>query len=245
MEEENGAEEQNAPQDEGEPGAPSESAYPPRTWRTCCLAPLIAISAILLLTIGAGLFSPQARRPRSPQGAETRDRDKEARQRREAFVRFCRTYFTIAARADRYNEAGFRELEKMAKGNGSLGDIHLAFARAGEANAKAAEEFKSAEIPSNLRSKSKLRQSLDTMSNAYDARRRACKTIAAWNGDVNDRATGQIYRSQAEEVNRLTLEGLRHLGAAADDNGLTKEDVEKFLPAARAKTFGADAIRLR
>ena len=245
MEEENKPAERNAPQDEGEPEAPTESTYPPRTWRTCCLAPLIAVSAILLLTIAAGLFSPQPRRPGFIRNPQMQARDKEARQRREVFVQFGRTYFAIAARADKYNEAGFKALEKMARGNGSLSDVHSTFTRAGQANARAAEEFRSAKIPSNLRSRQKLRQSLDTMSRAYDARRHACETIAAWNGDTNDRATAQIYRSQAEEINRLTLEGLRYLGGAADDNGLTREDVDKFLPAARAKAFGADAIGMR
>ena len=248
MEEESRPEEQNAPQDEGEPEAPDESAYPPRTWRTCCLAPLIAVSAILLLTVAASLFSPQPRRPSFTQNQQTQAQDKEAGRRREAFVQFGKVYFAIAAGADKYNEAGFRELDKMARGSASLNNVHSTFAKAGEANAKAAEEFKAVSIPANLRSRSRLRQSLDTMSNAYGTRRRACETIAGWNGDVNDQATAQIYRSHADEINRLTLEGLRYLGEAADNNGLTREDVEKFLPAAgstKAVTFGADAIAPR
>jgi hypothetical protein len=206
------------------------SRYSRKTWLACCLAPLLAISAVLILTIAAGLFSPKPQtdfptRSKTPESIEDQ-------KRREAFVNFGKEYFAIAARADKHNEAGFKELEKLSQGHGSIKDVHNAFAIAAKANAKAAKEFRSLKIPPNLRSKDKLRQSLDTMAKAYEARMQACQIITKWNGNVNDRVTAKKYQAKATEINNLTFESLRLLGIAANDNGLTQDDVEKFLPKA-------------
>ena len=215
-----------------------------RTWRACCLAPTIAAVVILLLAVGAGLLGP---RPRLPQTAEQPVRGEASEDRREAFMDFGKTYFAVAQRADKVSEQAFKELDALAQGGGSIEDVHAVFRNAADANEKASEEFKALPVPPTLLSQSKVRQSLDVMSEAYDARRRACEIIIAWDGDINDRSVAESYGRQAERINRLTLEGLRHLGAAAKDNGLTKEDAEKFLPAAsllKAREFRVDAIPL-
>jgi len=210
-----------------EPPAPEierAPAYSTKTLRACCLAPAIAVAAIFIFAVAAGLFSP---RPRLPSGQRPQAQDLK---RREAFVRFGREYFAIAARADEFNEKAFKELDALVRGNGSIGDVHTAFAEAGKANERASAEFKELAVPPELLSQSKVRQSLDVISEAYDLRRQACDTIIGWNGDIQDSATAEKYQQQAEEVNRLTMEGLRHLGNAAADNGITKDDARKFLP---------------
>lgn len=212
-------------------GFNGESRYSRRTWLTCCVAPILALGALLVLTIAAGLFSPR-QRVDLPTRREPPSTSPEAQRRRDDFVKFGKEYFAIAARADKYNEAGFRQLNRFVRGNNTIGNVHDAFAEAAKANGKAAKEFKTLKIPDNLNSKDKLRQSLDIMSDAYEARRRACEILVSWNGDMRDETTAQRYSAQAQEINRLTLEGLRLLGAAADDNGLTRDDVEKFLPKA-------------
>lgn len=212
-------------------GFDGESRYSRRTWLTCCIAPSLAIGAILVLTIVASLFSPR-QRVDLPTRREPPSTAPETQQRRDEFVKFGKEYFAIAARADKYNEEGFAQLDKFMRGHSTIGNVHDAFAKAAKANSKAAKEFKALNIPDNLISKDKLRQSLDIMSDAYEARRRACEILVGWNGDMRDQTTAQRYSVQAEEINRLTLEGLQLLGAAADDNGLTRDDVEKFLPKA-------------
>ena len=229
-------EDENQPVEENEPEYGYGPTHSPRTWRTCCLAPAIAVGVILLLTVGAGLFSPQTRLLRKQPGVQ----DKAMRERREAFIRFGRSYFAIARKADEFNEKGFRELDAVARGNGSIEDLHAAFRDAAEANGRAAAEFKMLIVPHTLQSRLKIRQSLNTMSMAYDARKRACEILVAWNGDTGDQATAEIYRRQVEEINRLTMEGLKYLGDAAGDNGLTRDDVQKFLPAGFMKS---DAFR--
>lgn len=211
---------------------------------------MLAFAVLLILAVSAGLFSP---RPRFPETREPAVQDKAAQERREAFIKFGQNYFAIAQKADRVNEQAFERLESMTRGSGSIQDVHAAFRKAAEANRAASAEFKALQVPMNLQSQSKLRQSLDTMSKAYDARGLACDILVEWNGDMNDRATAERYGRQVEEINRLTLEGLGYLREAADDNKLTKEDAQEFLPAdvscdsyeMRDGAFRADAIPWR
>lgn len=207
-----------------------------RTWRACCLAPAIAVGVVLILTVMAGLFGPQPRQPQTrPPDVSVEDT------RRDVFIQFGKQYFAIAHRADTLNEAAFAQLEAFRRGDSSIGDARAAFRKAAEANARASAEFKRLSVPAALSSQSKLRQSLDTMSEAYDARRRACEIIAGWNGDLNDRTTLERYRQQVVEINRLTVEGLRRLGEASRDNGLTRDDSREFLPAAAVPKAGESA----
>ena len=229
---ENRSEQERAPEIEQGP------MHSTRTWRACCLGPAIAVAAVLVLTIAAGLFSP---RPRLQKTRQAGTGGRVAQQRRGEFVEFGKAYFAVARDADRFNEAAFGELDALTQGGGSIEQVRAAFRKAADADARASAEFEALPVPPNLLSRSKLRLSLDTMSKAYDARRRACETLATWNGDVNDRRTAETYRVQSEEVNRLTLEGLRHLGAAAADNELTTDDAGKFLPASSTKAGDFDA----
>lgn len=203
-----------------------QSAHSPRKWRSCCLAPLIAVFAILFFTAVAGLFSGRGRYvQRSPQPA----RDPAMQARREAFTQFGKDYFAIARKADVYNEAAFGELDKMAKGSGSIKRVNAAFSKAGEANTKAAGEFEALQVPQSLLSREKIRQSRDSMSESYKARSRACDILANWNGDTNDKSVAGRYGNEVQEINRLTMDGLRYLGEAANDNGLSRDDLRRFL----------------
>ncbi len=210
-----------------------------RTWRACCLAPMLAVAALLILTVGAGLFGPGAR---LPQIGEQEVGDEAAQKRRETFVEFGRDYFAIVQKADRINEQAFSELQSLVQGSGSIEDMHAAFRKAADANSRASAELRALPVPQGLLSQSKLRQSVDMMSKAYAARKLACEVLAEWNGDVDDQVTAERYRRHVAEVNQLTTEGLRRLGEAAKDNGLTREDAEKFVP---ATAFRADVIPWR
>lgn len=217
---------------------PDRPAYSTKTWRACCLAPTIAIAVIFVLTIAAGLYGPQPRLLRRPQPPVQGEANQ---QRREAFVQFGKVFFATAARADRLNQAAFQELNAYTRGSGSIEGVHAIFAKASSANSRAAAEFRKLAIPSGLQSQPKLRRSLDMMSESYNARRQACETILGWNGDLQDRVTADRYRQQAYEINQLTMQGLRLLGEAADDNGLTKDDSEKFIPPSTTKVGIFDA----
>lgn len=229
------------PMYEGGPVNPYESAHNPRTWRACCLAPIIAIIALLVLSIGAGLYSPQ---PRFPQNNEPAADDPESLARRESFVGLGQSFFGIADRADKYNETAFQELDAFIRDNSTIDRVNASFAEAGIANTKAAEEYKALQIPENLLDQDGLRKSLDSMSESYNARRRACDILSTWNGDLEDEETANRYQKEVRDINRLTMDGLRQLGEAATTNGLTQEDVERFLPAntLRLDLFAGDAI---
>lgn len=204
---------------------PEGPAYSGGPWRACCLTSALAAIAILILTIGAGLFSPE-----SPLRGPPGDGDEANRERREAFVRFGREFFAITAEADTASEDAFRRLDAYFHGVGSIEDVHAAFREAADANRAASDGFGELSVPPELVSGEKIRQSLDTMSESYDTRRQACGTILAWDGDINDRATAERYRRQAEEISRLTTQGLNQLGEASRDNGLPNQDVRRFLP---------------
>ena len=203
--------------------------HSPRTWRACCLVPTIAVALVLIVAFSASLLSPVTRFARSTRTAPDGET---AVGNRQAFIRFGRGYFAVADKADRESERAFKMLESTVKGTGSLNQVHDAFRKAAEANAQASEEFRALEVPSSLESQSKIRKSLGLLSDAYDGRRRICEMMASWNGDVDDRELTARYRTAAEDVNRLTIEGLKYLGEAAGDNQLTREDVEKFVPPA-------------
>lgn len=219
--------------DEERPGAesPLDERFRPehstRTWRACCVAPIMATVILLVLAVTASLYDRRTPGPSpSPSPSEANNA------RREDFIRFGKQYFAIAERADKVNERAFAEIERMAQGESSIEAVHEAFSAAAQANGQAAREYKELEIPDSLTSRSKISQSLDIISQAYDHRRRACEIVVGWNGDPQDSETAERYRVEAETVNRLTREALQHLGEAATANGVTREDVQRFVPSA-------------
>lgn len=227
MDDQNTPERRDIP--ENQPDFGDRSEYSRTTWRACCMAPSIAIGVLLILTLGVGLLS--TRGTRQPAN-RTNTRASASPEVRQAFIGFGKQYFAIADRADNQNEAAFKVLRSYAGGNNSIEEVHSAFRTATDGNRRASQEFKALRVPQQCTSREKMQRSLDTISRAYDARRRACETIVGWNGDANDQATADRYRKQAEEVNTLTREGLTYLGEAASENGLTADDVKKFLPSA-------------
>ena len=194
-----------------------------RKWTACCLAPMLAAGAILLIVAGASLYNshPSLRKPAAQTTAN-----------REEFVRFGRAFFAITTRADKASEQAFKTLQTMVNGNGSIEEVHSAFRTASTANRRASDEFKVLDIPPSLQSQSKLSQSTDTMSKSYYARKVACDILVDWNGDLNDQEIADKYRRQVQDINHLTQEGLSQLADAARDNGVTENDVRKFLPSA-------------
>lgn len=216
--------------------------HSPRTWRACCLAPTIAAALVLIVVFSASLLSPVTRFAR---GTRTAPDSGVSEENRHAFIEFGRGYFAVADRADRVSERAFKMLESMTKGNGSLEQVHRAFRTAAEANAQASEQFRALDVPSGLESQSKIRKSLALLADAYDGRRRICEMMASWNGDMNDKELAARYRAAAEDVNRLTMEGLRYLGEAAGDNQLTREDVEQFVPPAPTSAAMLDPLLWR
>lgn len=210
-----------------------------RTWRACCLAPALAIGSILLLVVGASLFNsrPASRHPAPPRSHT-----------REAFIQFGREFFVIAKSADKVSEQAFKTLQSKIQGSGSMEEVHSAFQEASDANRRASDDFMKLKIPQSLQSQSKLRLSVATMSKAYYARKLACDILVEWNGDLNDQQTGEKYRRQVEDINRLTQEGLGYLADAANDNGVTEEDARRFVPSAifsEKNVFNADQIPWR
>ena len=214
------------------------SEHSPRTWRACCLAPTIAAALVLILALGTGMLGTKAR---FAGGRRDDGSNPVIEQRRAAFIRLGQSCFEIADRADQASEKAFSRLESMVRGEGSLDDVHRAFREASKANGRASAEFSRLSVPPELISGSKIRKSLDTLSQAYDGRRKICDMLVTWDGDVNNKTVVARYQSAAEDVNRLTAEGLQYLGEAAGDNELTREDVEKFAPPSpeTAGLFGA------
>lgn len=217
---------ENTPEEQPVHPSEPESAHSTRQWRACCLAPTVALGLILIVVVAAGLFSPQP-------GQEDRAvvQEEVDPERREAFVAFGQTYFGIAKKADEVNERAFAEMEALAQGSGSIGRVHEVFLEAARANEVAVEDFKGIQIPGNLLSREKIRQSSDLMSQSYEQRRLACMTLAEWNGDFDDQQTAQEFGVRVEQVNRLTVEGLTQLADAARDNGLTDSDLDRMVPA--------------
>jgi hypothetical protein len=209
------------------PERQDHSAYSPRAWRSCCLAPTLALAAVLLISVTARLWDLGGGAPSAP-GA--RQRSDTGLEKRGVFVEFGREYFAIADRADKISESAFQELNSFVGGNGSVDGVRAAFRKASVANARASWEFKQLAIPSALASRDKLRRSLDLISRSYTARQRACDVIAGWNGDVNDRAASSKYEEYVQEVDMLTSEALSHFKVASQDNGLTEDDYRKFMP---------------
>jgi hypothetical protein len=212
--------------------------HSPRTWRACCLAPTVAAALVLILAFGAGLLGP---RTRFAAGRKDEEQRPDVEQRRQAFIELGQSCFEIADRADQTSEKAFGALERMVRKEGSLDQVHQAFKDASAANGRASTQFRSLPISPVLVSESKIRKSLDTLSQAYDGRRRICDMLVAWDGNVENRTVIARYQTEAEDVNRLTTEGLKYLGEAAGDNELTREDIEKFAPPApeTAGLFGA------
>ena len=185
--------------------------------------PTLALAALLIFVVAAGLFN---QRPGSRQTAVA------PKVTHEEFILFGREFFAIATRADKASEEAFKALEAMIRGGGSIEQVHSAFQEASAANGRASDEFKVLEIPASLQSQPKLRQSVDTMSKAYYARKLACDIMVSWNGDLSDQQIADKYRRQVEDINRLTQEGLGYLAEAARDNDITQDDARRFLPAA-------------
>ena len=244
-----GPQEPREPQSPETPGHPIfgaefdeqfQSAHSPRKWKSCCLAPIIAVFAILIFTAVAGVFSGQGRYVQhSPQLAN----DPAMQARREVFTQFGKDYFAIARKADVYNEAAFGELDKMPKGNGSIKRVNDAFSKAGAANKKAAEEYNALRIPQGLLSREYIRKSIDSMSASYEARSRACNILANWNGDTNDKSVAGRYGNEVQKINSLTMDGLRYLGEAANDNGLSRDDLRRFLPSDIIRSWNVETMR--
>lgn len=216
------------------------SAYTRRTWRSCCLAPAIAVAVIFLLTVVAGLFGPEPRKGTSPAERPAAD-GKSSLERRQAFVRFGKQYFAIARKTDDLNEKAFVELERLGRGQGSPAKVKAAFRGAADANRLAAAQYKTLAVPAVLLAQEKCQDAMNTMSDAFEARRRACEIVVRWTDDTESQTLAGQYARHADEVNRLTAAGLAALGAAAEANGVTEDDVRRFLPASggrRATQFG-------
>lgn len=232
-----------ATMDENAPAGPEEqqaernrSRYSKRVWVGCCLAPTLALALVLIIAIGASLYGPVTRRPATQRPTTNTT----SAARKTAFIQFGKQFFATASEADEASEAAFRALQAKIRSNGTLEAVRATFARAAEANGQAAAQYRAMKVPPSLRSQDKLGLALDRIAKSYDTRRRVCLLMVSWNGDVNDEQTVSQYRSQAEEVNRLTREGLTYLSQAAQDNQLTDDDVRKFLPAMAAQSMMLD-----
>lgn len=200
------------------------SRHSTRAWRACCLVPMLVLVALLIFSIAASLYSGRGRNE-SPRG---RGPDV----RKQDFIDFGKAYFAIAYKADKSSKAAFDELRSLGEGKGSIERVHDAFRQAAVANGKAAEEFRMLDIPQTLTSQSDLNESVNVMSQAYTAKQEACEVILSWNGDENDRTVADKYMSKVHEIHQLSDEGLRHLVQAANDNGLTRDDIREFAPKA-------------
>jgi hypothetical protein len=211
-------------QDQNTPNQPEHS---PRTWRACCLVPMLAAALVLIIVIGASLHSPMGRKLGDKAAPST---DAATQARREAFIQFGKDYFAIAIKADEVNRVAFDTLQAMVQGGGSLDQVHGAFRKAADANARAATDLKALPIPTSLRSQDKLRQSIDSISRSFAMRHDVCLLLVQWNGDTKDQATAMQYNAMGEKINKLTEDGLNYLGEAAKDNELTSDDVRKFVP---------------
>ncbi len=194
-------------------------------WRACIIAPIAAVLAILILTVVASVFGPQPEvNDSSPQTSRA------VLERRRAFVEFGQKFFEIARKADQVNEKAFAELEKLSGGEGDLSRIQRAFSDASVANKNASSEYKAIVIPGVLVSKDLIRKAANTMSDAYVARSRACDIVVLWTSSPSNKDIARDYNNQVARINELTMESLRMLAAAAEDNGLTTADLRQFLP---------------
>ena len=200
------------------------SRYTTRRWTGCCIVPILAVLAVLLLTFGAGLFNRPALtpQPRDTAGPET--------SQRQAFIAFGKQFFAIAQAADKKNELGFREMEKFSQRQGDASGMKSAFRKAVLANHEAAEKYRSLRIPSGLAARDKLRVAVARIGQSFTAREQACETIIRWADKPNDQVIAQEYAGHAQDVNTLTREGLEAFADAAKANGLTDQDAREFLP---------------
>lgn len=220
----------------------NQPEHSPRTWRACCLAPTLALALILIISIGASLYSPVTRKLG---GKTAQPTDAATQALRDAFVEFGKKYFAIALKADRVNRVAFDALQAKVQGGGTLDQVHSAFRKAADANAQAAAELDALTIPTSLRSQDKLRLSIDSISQSFAMRHDVCMLLVQWNGDTKDQATADRYNSMGEKINKLTEDGLTYLGEAAKDNQLTSDDVRKFVPAEVGQSMQMNALPWR
>ncbi|MDI6828820.1 MAG: hypothetical protein QME62_10080 [Armatimonadota bacterium] len=194
-------------------------------WRACIIVPIAAVLAILILTVVASVFGPPPNvNDRSPQTSHA------VLERRQAFIEFGQKFFEIALKADQVNENAFAELGKLSRGEGDLSRIQRAFLDASVANKNASSEYKAIVIPNVLVSKNLIRKAANTMSDAYAARSRTCDIVVLWTSSPSNKDIARDYSYQVARINELTMESLRMLAAAAEDNGLTTADLRQFLP---------------
>ena len=199
------------------------SRYSTRTWRGCCIVPILAVLGVLLLTFAAGLFNRPAPTPQ-PGGTTP------STGQREAFVAFGKQFFAIAQAADQTNEQGFRELEKFSRQQGNAAGVKSAFRKAVLANHEAAQKYRNLRVPSGLAAQDKLRLAVAKIGQSFTAREQACEAIIRWADKPNDQDIAQEYAGHAQDVNTLTQDGLQAFAEAAKANGVTDKDVREFLP---------------
>ena len=199
-------------------GGPTHS---PRMWRNCCLSPALALSLIL---VAVGLSRLNTYIKNEPVRRQT-----SAEETKLAFMKFGDSFFTIARRADAKSTVAFGFLRAMTEGKGNIKDMQHAFHDAADASDKAAKEFNGLDVPKSLASRRTLLRSVAVMSQAYRARGQACRVLAKWNGDLDDKYTVQLYIQQADLVQKLTEASLRDFVSAAVDNGLTQDDLRRIV----------------
>lgn len=211
--------------------------HSPRVWRACCLVPTLVAGLVLIIVVGAGLWSPVRRMT----GTTTAPSDPATKAQRESFVSFGKSFFAPIVVAEKANKAAFDALDANVQRGGSLDDVHARFRTAADANGRAATQLRALSIPPNLQSRDKIRKSIDLVSESFDVRRDVCLLLVAWNGDMNDRNTVDKYNGMAKRVNSLTQDGLRQLAEAARDNHLTEDDARRFLPAKMSQSMQMSA----
>lgn len=199
------------------------SRYTTRTWRGCCIVPIIASIALLILTFTAGLFDRPIRTNQTPEQAA-------ASPHRQEFIEFGKAFFAIAQGADEVNEQGFRELDKFSRQQDNASGVKSVFRRAAIANQQAAEKYRDLRIPRNLDAQAECRESVSKIGQSFTARQNACETIIRWADDPNNQEIAEEYAKHASDVNTLTQEGLAAFAEAAKANGVTEEDAREFLP---------------
>ncbi|GEM_PF-5061791 len=199
------------------------SRYTTRTWKGCCVVPIVAVIGLLVISFSAGLFDRPVRAPNPADTTQTSPN-------RQEFIAFGKQFFAIAQSADELNEQGFAELERFSRQEGSAESVKGAFRKAAVANHEAAERYKKLAIPTNLAARDKLQVAIEKISQSFTARERACGTIIRWADDPQNQEIAREYAQVAESVNTLTQEGLRSFAEAAEANGVTSEDAREFLP---------------
>ncbi len=201
------------------------SQYSTRTWRGCCIVPIIASVALLILTFTAGLFDRPIRTDQTPERAA-------ASPHRQEFIEFGKAFFAIAQTADEVNEQGFRELDKFSRERGNASGVKSVFRRAAAANQEAARNYRNLRIPLSLDAQTECREAVSKVGQSFTARQNACEIIVRWADDPNNQEIAQEYARYASDVNTLTQEGLAAFAEAAKANGVTEEDARQFLPEA-------------